>query len=89
LRKVSAVQPILPAIEFSAAHCESYSAWCSNTIRTARPRISGEYLVVLFITPSSQEMESPVKPGRFNKEFLIDAACFPGSSGSPVMLLDM
>lgn len=27
--------------------------------------ISGEYLVYLFITPSSQEMESPVKPGRF------------------------
>ena len=36
-----------------------------GTIRTARSRISGEYLVALFMTPSSQEMESPVKPGRF------------------------
>jgi hypothetical protein len=36
-------------------------------MRTARSRTSGEYLVVLFITPSSQEMESPVNPGRFSK----------------------
>jgi len=32
-------------------------------------RISGEYIVALFITPSSQEMESPVKPGRFKGMF--------------------
>ena len=35
---------------------------------TARSRTSGEYLVDLFITPSSQEMESPVNPGRFKWE---------------------
>jgi len=46
---------------------QSSSAWCSNTIRTARSRTFGEYLVLLFITPSSQEMESPVKSGRFKR----------------------
>ncbi len=65
LRKVSGVQPILFAIEPIAAHWDACSPWCSNTSRTARSRTSGEYLVDLFITPSSQEMESPVNPGRF------------------------
>ena len=32
---------------------------CSKTSRTARFRTSGEYLVDLFIVPSSQEMEPP------------------------------
>jgi hypothetical protein len=41
-------------------------------MRTARFRISGEYLVVLFITPSSQEMESPVNPGRFKPPIVED-----------------
>ena len=31
----------------------------------ARSRTSGEYLFALLITPSSQEIESPVNPGRF------------------------
>ena len=35
-------------------------------MRTARSRISGEYLLDLFITPSSQEMEPPTKPGQFS-----------------------
>src|SRR5271166_111865 len=64
-RSVSAVQPILPAIEPIAAHCESCSPWCSKTSRTARSRTSGEYLVDVFMTPSSQIMESPGIPGRF------------------------
>src|SRR5690606_36964898 len=64
-RSVSAVQPNLAAIEPSAAHCDGYSDWCSNTIRTARSLTSGEYLVCLLMTPSSQEMEPPGKPGRF------------------------
>ena len=34
-------------------------------MRTARSRISGEYLLNLFITQSSQEMEPPTNPGRF------------------------
>src|SRR3546814_5225704 len=42
LRSVSAVQPILPAIELIAPHCEPYSPACSSTIRTARARTSGE-----------------------------------------------
>ena len=33
---------------------------------TARSRTSGEYLVDVFIAPSSQEMEPPRKTGRFN-----------------------
>ena len=42
-----------------------YSRSCSNTIRTARSLTSGEYLLRLPMTPSSQEMESPEIPGRF------------------------
>ena len=38
-------------------------------MRTARSRFSGEYLLDLFITPSSQEMESPTNPGRFTESF--------------------
>jgi hypothetical protein len=34
----------------------------SSTMRTARSRTSGEYLLDVFITPSSQRLESPVKP---------------------------
>jgi len=37
-------------------------------MRTARSRISGEYLFDLFITLSSQEIESPTNPGRFNSD---------------------
>ena len=36
---------------------------------TARSRNSGEYLVVVFITPSSQELESPGIPGRFKVNY--------------------
>jgi hypothetical protein len=36
LRNVSAVQPILPAIEQIAAHCDSDSPWCSRTRCIAR-----------------------------------------------------
>ena len=51
-RNVSALQPIFDAIEAIALHWESYSLWCSNTIRTARSRTSGEYLLGLpMMTP--------------------------------------
>jgi len=53
-------------MEHIAAHCEEYSRSCSKTMRTARSHTSGEYLFDFFITPSSQVMESPVNPGRFN-----------------------
>ncbi len=33
-----------------------------------RSRTSGEYLFVLFMTPSSQVLESPTNPGRFRIE---------------------
>src|SRR5690606_2682953 len=58
-RSVSAVQPILAATEPIAAHCESYSAWCSRTSFTARSRTSGENLPCLLMAPSSQELEPP------------------------------
>src|SRR4030095_10953364 len=51
LGKDSGVHPILPAIETIAAHCDSCSAWCSKTIRTARSRTSGEYFGTVFMTP--------------------------------------
>ncbi len=35
-------------------------------VNTARSRSIGEYLFIVFIAPSSQEMESPTNPGRFN-----------------------
>jgi hypothetical protein len=43
-RSVSAVHPIFDAIELIAAHSEACSPRCSNIIRTARARTSGEYL---------------------------------------------
>jgi hypothetical protein len=69
LRNVSAVQPTLAAIEFIAAHCDPYSAWCSTSIRTARSRNSGEYLDFLPMTPSSKGLAPPEKPGRLIRGF--------------------
>ena len=43
-------------------------------MRTAHFRFSGEYLLDLFITPSSQEMEPPTNPGRFNAWISLAAA---------------
>jgi hypothetical protein len=62
-RSVSAVHPIFAAIEPIAAHSEACSPRCSNTIRTARARTSGEYLVCLLTAPSSQGLEPPANPG--------------------------
>jgi len=47
-------------------------------MRTARSRISGEYLFDLFITLSSQEIESPTNPGRFKSG--IEHGNLPGIS---------
>src|SRR5690606_20843671 len=65
-RSVSPEQPIFSAIDWMAAHCDAYSASCSNTIRTARSRTSGEYFFACFMTPISLRLESPANPGRFN-----------------------
>src|SRR5690606_33216458 len=65
-RSVSPEQPIFSAIDWMAAHCEEYSLSCSNTIRTARSRTSGEYFFALVMTPISQRLEPPANPGRFN-----------------------
>jgi hypothetical protein len=64
------VQPSFAAIEVIAPHWDSCSDWCSNTIRTARSRTSGEYRVALPMTPSSQSLGSPEKPGRFMDVFV-------------------
>jgi hypothetical protein len=64
-RSVSDEHPIFDAIEQIAAHCDSYCSECSNTIRMTRPRTSGEYLLGLAMTPSSQGIRSPAIPGRF------------------------
>jgi hypothetical protein len=60
------VQPIFSAIERIAAHCDVWLGAASSTNRTARSRTSGEYLLALLMTPSSQRLESPANPGRFN-----------------------
>jgi len=65
LRRVSAVHPIVDAIDDIADHCDSYSVAWSKTIRTARSRTSGEYCFACFMTPCSQGLESPGIPGRF------------------------
>ena len=57
--------PSLALIDVKAAHSEGYSSRCSATIRTARSRTSGEYLLDLGISPSSQGKESAQFPGRF------------------------
>ena len=63
-RNVSALQPIFDAIEAIALHWESHSLWCSNTIRTARSRTSGEYLIGLpMMTPILSSNGVSGKPG--------------------------
>ena len=64
-RNVSCVQPILAATEPIADHCDVWLSCCSSTSRTARSRTSFGKFADLLIAPSSQEMESPGKPGRF------------------------
>ena len=66
LRNVSFVQPIFSAIDPIAAHCESWSLWCSSTMRTTRSRTSGEYLFEELIALSSQVVDSPDHPVQFN-----------------------
>src|SRR5690606_13648908 len=68
VRSVSALQPIFPATDVIAAHWELCSPWGSRTIRTARSRTSGAYLVnLLLMAPSSQGLEPPGKAGRFTR----------------------
>ena len=62
-------QPILGAMDSTAAHSDGYSPRCSCTMRTARSRTSGENLFVLFMAPFSQELEPPQIPGRFSEVF--------------------
>src|SRR5262245_29582309 len=67
-RSVCAVQPILVAIETTAAHRDWCSCSWSRTSRTARERTSGEnlLLVCLLMAPLSQLLEPPANPERFS-----------------------
>ena len=47
-----------------AAHCDGCSARRSNTMRTARSRISCENFVDFLLAQSSQRLEPPQNPGR-------------------------
>ena len=86
-RNVSAVQPIFDAIDAIAAHCDAYSRWFSNTIRTARSRTSGEYLLGLpMVTPilsrkgasgkpravHKKECHLPIAEGLFEREAMVN-----------------
>lgn len=64
---VSAVQPILAAMDADAARREAWSLSGSNTRRTARVRTAGENRIVVFavVAPSSRESEPPADPARF------------------------
>jgi len=68
LRSVSALQPILPAIDTIAVHCESCCPSDARTIATARSTTSGEnFGDFLMMAPSSQTKEPPQNPGRFTE----------------------
>jgi hypothetical protein len=56
--------------------CDACSCSCANTSRPARSRTSGQYRLVLFMTPSSHVMESPGIPGRVTRQGV--AACLSG-----------
>lgn len=60
------MQPTLPAIDTTAAHCDSCCPRASPTNRIARSRSSGENFVDFLMAPFSQVMEPPQKPGRFS-----------------------
>jgi hypothetical protein len=66
MRSVSGVMPHFSAIEVIAAHSDVYWSRCFCTSLIARSRTSAGYLFDLVITPSSQGLESPTFPGRFN-----------------------
>lgn len=60
---VCGVQPIIGAIDSTAAHIDGCSLRYSRTKRTARSRTSGENLLgFLFVAPFSQELEPPPNP---------------------------
>jgi hypothetical protein len=67
-RRVSWWMSSFAAIDSIAFHCDGYSRWCSNTIRTARSRSSAGCLCPFGsagIAPSSQEKEQSPDPGLF------------------------
>jgi hypothetical protein len=70
-RNPSVVQPNFSAIDRIAAHWDGYSPACSNTIRTARSRTSGEYLLGLAIGSILSRNRPSDKPGTIQNQFAI------------------
>ncbi|KVT88921.1 hypothetical protein WT25_05705 [Burkholderia territorii] len=62
LRSVSGVQPTFTAIELAVAHSDSYVRRWSNTIRTARARISDEYFGCAFFFTLLSGLRFPCPP---------------------------
>src|SRR5690606_1443090 len=60
---VCGTQPILGAIDSTAAQSDGYSPRCSCTIRTARSRTSGENFFDLFMGSILSEVGASTKPG--------------------------
>ncbi len=68
LHAISLAQFVLTCAPGQAAYTfqRSQTRWISTPI-LARSRTSGEYLICLVMTPSSQIMEPPTNPGRFKE----------------------
>jgi hypothetical protein len=66
LRRVSAEHSSFAAIEVIAAHYDGRVPACSNTIRTARSRASGENRTGLARAPILSRIGASGKPARFN-----------------------
>ena len=81
LRSVSAVQPILDATDWIAAHCEICLSVWSKTSRTDRSRTSGEYLCGLPMEPILPNNRLSGKPGGIQKATRYLVCCRDHSCG--------
>ncbi len=70
--RVAGEQPILEAIDETAAQRNECSAWWSYSIRIARLRTSGEnlFVVLRMMAPLSQKSEPEANPARFKRYIL-------------------
>src|SRR5690606_19130675 len=78
---VCGTQPILGAIDSTAAQSDGYSPRCSCTIRTARSRTSGENFFDLFMGSILSEVGASTNPGAV--QHLLLALLVALSSGAP------
>lgn len=66
-REARQVQPIIGAMDSTAAHSDGCSLRCSRTRRTARSRTSGENLVCLLMGSILSKSGASTKPGAVHK----------------------